>query len=85
MAGRGAQDEEGYLDALGKKRTAEVKRDARIGQADADRDAGMRVRAPPPAPLSLSLCARDKRLCGGQGHCGTRARSVCVWVCLLLG
>ena len=38
----GAQDDEGYLDALGKKRTAEVKRDARIGQADADRDAGIR-------------------------------------------
>jgi flotillin len=32
-------DEEGYLDALGKKRTAEVKRDADIGQAEATRDA----------------------------------------------
>src|SRR5687768_11110560 len=28
-------DEEGYLDALGKRRTAEVKRDAEIGQAEA--------------------------------------------------
>jgi flotillin len=32
-------DEEGYLDALGKKRTAEVKRDATIGEAEATRDA----------------------------------------------
>jgi flotillin len=32
-------DEEGYLDALGKRRTAEVKRDASIGEAEAHRDA----------------------------------------------
>ncbi len=32
-------DEEGYLDALGKKRTAEVKRDGMIGEAEATRDA----------------------------------------------
>src|SRR5262245_46652412 len=32
-------DEQGYLDALGKKRTAEVKRDAVIGEAQAQRDA----------------------------------------------
>ncbi len=32
-------DEQGYLDALGKKRTAEVKRDAIIGEAQATRDA----------------------------------------------
>ncbi len=32
-------DEEGYLDALGKRRTAEVKRDATIGEAEAMRDA----------------------------------------------
>ena len=32
-------DEQGYLDALGKKRTAEVKRDAIIGEALATRDA----------------------------------------------
>ena len=32
-------DEQGYLDALGKKRTAEVKRDAIIGEALAQRDA----------------------------------------------
>ena len=33
------KDENGYLDALGKKRIAEVKRDATIGEADAARDA----------------------------------------------
>jgi flotillin len=32
-------DEQGYLDALGKKRTAEVKRDATVGEALATRDA----------------------------------------------
>ena len=36
------RDNQGYLDALGKPRTAEVKRDAIIGQADADRDATAR-------------------------------------------
>ena len=35
-------DEMGYLDALGKKRTAEVKRDAVIGEAQAQRDAMIR-------------------------------------------
>jgi flotillin len=34
-------DEEGYLDALGKARTAEVKRDAEIGEANAARDAAI--------------------------------------------
>jgi flotillin len=32
-------DEQGYLDALGKRRTAEVKRDAIVGEAQAQRDA----------------------------------------------
>ncbi len=36
------RDEHGYLDALGKPRTAQVKRDAIIGQAEADRDATIR-------------------------------------------
>ncbi len=35
-------DEEGYLDALGKKRTAEVKRDGTIGEAEATRDSKIR-------------------------------------------
>lgn len=33
------RDEKGYLEALGRRRTAEVIRDARIGEAEADRDA----------------------------------------------
>jgi flotillin len=37
------QDEQGYLESLGKKRTAEVKRDAEIGQAEAGRDAAIRT------------------------------------------
>jgi len=36
------RDSHGYLDALGKPRTAEVKRDATIAQAEADRDAAIR-------------------------------------------
>jgi flotillin len=39
---RDIRDEQGYLDALGVKRTAEVKRDATIAQAEADRDAAIR-------------------------------------------
>lgn len=35
-------DRNGYLDALGKPRTAQVKRDAIVGQAEADRDATIR-------------------------------------------
>ncbi|HKQ60630.1 MAG TPA: SPFH domain-containing protein [Candidatus Polarisedimenticolaceae bacterium] len=36
------RDSHGYLDALGKPRTAEVKRDAVIAQAEADRDASIK-------------------------------------------
>ncbi|XP_025114041.1 flotillin-1-like isoform X1 [Pomacea canaliculata] len=36
------RDEEGYLKALGMARTAQVKRDARIGEAEARRDAGIK-------------------------------------------
>jgi len=35
-------DPQGYLDALGQRRTAEVKRDAEIGRAEAERDARKR-------------------------------------------
>nr|CDS24086.1 flotillin 1 [Echinococcus granulosus] len=37
------KDDEGYLEALGMARTAQVKRDARIGEAEARRDAGIRA------------------------------------------
>src|SRR5918997_479147 len=36
-------DDEGYLDALGKKRTAEVQRDAEIGEAEAKRDSKIKA------------------------------------------
>lgn len=36
------RDEEGYLKALGMGRTAQVKRDARIGEAEAKRDSGIK-------------------------------------------
>ena len=39
---RDIRDEQGYLDALGVPRTAQVKRDADIAQAEADRDARIR-------------------------------------------
>jgi flotillin len=39
---RDVSDPNGYLASLGLKRTAEVKRDARIGEAEAERDAGVR-------------------------------------------
>ncbi len=39
---RNIQDDEGYLDALGVKRTSEVKRDAAIGLAEAERDSAIR-------------------------------------------
>ncbi|XP_077972766.1 flotillin-1-like [Styela clava] len=35
-------DSEGYLSALGKARTAQIHRDARIGEAEAKRDAGIK-------------------------------------------
>ena len=35
---------QGYLHALGMARTAQVKRDARIGEAEAKRDSGIKVR-----------------------------------------
>ena len=40
---RDIQDEQGYLEALGVRRTAEVKRDAAIGAAEAERDAGIKA------------------------------------------
>ena len=34
---------QGYLHSLGMSRTAQVKRDARIGEAEAQRDSGIKV------------------------------------------
>ena len=35
---------QGYLKALGMKRTAEVQRDAKIGEAEARKDSGIKVK-----------------------------------------
>lgn len=62
-------DDEGYLDALGKRRTAEVQRDAEIGQAEALRDSkikaalamqeGERVRLASEAEIAASTRATE--------------------------
>lgn len=62
-------DDEGYLDALGKRRTAEVQRDAEIGQAEALRDSkikaalamqeGERVRLASEADIASSTRATE--------------------------
>lgn len=52
-------DEKGYIEALGRKRAAEVKRDAQIGEAEADRE----------AVIKSSEAKRDaekKRLAAGE-------------------
>jgi flotillin len=64
-------DEEGYLDALGKRRTAEVKRDAEIGEAEAKRDSkikaslalqeGEKVRLSTEAEIALSTRESEVR------------------------
>jgi flotillin len=61
-------DEMGYLDALGKKRTAEVKRDAVIGEAQAQRDATIKSAMADQegrtkryeADVAIALSLRDK-------------------------
>jgi flotillin len=60
-------DEEEYLNALGKRRTAEVKRDATIGEADATRDSKIRSaqalqegeRAKLSAEAEIAMAQRD--------------------------
>ena len=60
-------DEEEYLNALGKRRTAEVKRDATIGEAEAHRDAKIKSsqalqegeQAKFKADAEISLASRD--------------------------
>lgn len=57
---RDIRDNEGYLDALGKPRTAQVKRDAIIGQAEADRDATIRSAAANQAGQEAKFIADTK-------------------------
>ncbi len=58
---RDIQDEQGYLDALGRARTAEVKRDAEIGEAEATRDANIRrAEAERDAGIAQAEANRDR-------------------------
>jgi flotillin len=63
-------DDHGYIDALGKRRIAEVKRDAQIGEAEAQRDADQRASdarrigetAKIMADVGIAEADRDKRI-----------------------
>jgi len=58
---RDIRDDQGYLDALGRKRTAEVTRDAEIGEAEAQRDASIkRAEAQRDAAIVEAQANRDK-------------------------
>lgn len=67
---RDIQDENGYIDALGKKRIAEVRRDAQIGMAEAQRDADLKSAdarkmgetAKIQADVGIAEAERDKRI-----------------------
>src|SRR6516162_3514566 len=57
---RDIRDSQGYLDALGKPRIAQVKRDAQIAQAEADRDAMIRSAQATQAGQEAKLAADTK-------------------------
>ena len=57
---RDIRDTQGYLDALGKPRIAQVKRDAQIAQAEADRDAQIRSAAATQAGQEAKFAADSK-------------------------
>src|SRR5580692_9536662 len=57
---RDIRDTQGYLDALGKPRIAQVKRDAIIAQAEADRDATIRSAAANQAGQEAKFAADSK-------------------------
>jgi flotillin len=57
---RDIRDKQGYLDALGKPRTAQVKRDAIIGQAEADRDAAIKSAQAKQAGKEAEFAAETK-------------------------
>lgn len=71
-------DDLGYLDSLGRRRTAEVLRDAQIGEADAQRDAmirssqalqeGQSAKAASEANIALAQRDRDIKMAGYQAE-----------------
>ena len=62
---RDIRDSQGYLEALGKPRIAQVKRDAQIAQAEADRDAMIRSSAATQAGQEAKFAA-DTRIADAQ-------------------
>ena len=54
------------MHSLGKARTAQVQKDARIGEAEAKRDAGIRVRELGVAWSPRAFCVPDGRGCGAR-------------------
>ena len=74
---RDIQDEQGYLEALGRARTAEVRRDAEIGEAEATRDSNIRKAEAEPG-LGHRSGSREPCPGGGQvrsGHADRRIRA----------
>jgi flotillin len=57
---RDIRDDEGYLDSLGKARVAEVKRDAAIGEANAQRDARIQASKAMQAAREAELLAETR-------------------------
>src|SRR5881396_4159201 len=57
---RDIRDSQGYLEALGKPRIAQVKRDAQIAQAEADRDAKIRTAQAEQAGSEAKFAADSK-------------------------
>ena len=57
---RDIRDDQGYLDALGQARIAEVKRDAAIGQAQADRDARIQAAGAQQSARESEILAQTK-------------------------
>lgn len=64
-------DETGYLDSLGKRRTAEVKRDATIGEAEAMRDANVRSALARQEGEQARLAA-DQQIAGSERDLGVK-------------
>ena len=57
---RDIRDSQGYLDALGKPRIAQVKRDAVIAQAEADRDAMIKSSQAHAGRAGSEVCGRHQ-------------------------
>ena len=72
---RDIRDTQGYLDALGKPRIAQVKRDAQIAQAEADRDAMIRSAQANAGRAGGEICRRHEN-CRGATRLSIQRRAV---------